>query len=316
MVLNGGTMSWRTTTGRWRDWVWRGWRSRYAFLPGPEGEAGEGRTPVLLIHGFGASVGHWRHNMAVIAAQRPVYALDLVGFGASSKPPTGAYDAYFWADQVFEFWRQMLGRPVAIVGNSIGSLVALTAADRHPAMAAAVVAISLPDPAAREDLIPKAVMPLVNAIERLVAAPWLLKTIFYGVRRPAVVRRWAGVAYCDHAAIDGDLVEILSAPARDRGAADAFAQIIRTMSSPRFGPKMRDLLPRLEIPVLILWGDGDRMIPPQLAQQMGQWSDRAEVRMLPGLGHCPHDEAPDQINPLLQTWFAQLDSRDLSQTTK
>jgi phosphonate transport system ATP-binding protein len=40
----------------------------------------------LLIHGFGASVGHWRHNQPVLAQQVEVFALDLLGFGASDKP--------------------------------------------------------------------------------------------------------------------------------------------------------------------------------------------------------------------------------------
>jgi pimeloyl-ACP methyl ester carboxylesterase len=60
-------------------WVWRGHTIAYTV-------AGEG-TPIVLIHGFGASLGHWRKNIpALAAAGNRVYAIDLLGFGDSDQP--------------------------------------------------------------------------------------------------------------------------------------------------------------------------------------------------------------------------------------
>lgn len=67
-------------------WSWQGQTVSYA-RSAPAAPAQAGELPVLLIHGFGACKEHWRHNLPPLSGNRPVFAIDLVGFGASSKPP-------------------------------------------------------------------------------------------------------------------------------------------------------------------------------------------------------------------------------------
>lgn len=293
--------------GEQRDWAWRGWQIRYTYVqpsnPHPN------QIPLILLHGFGASLGHWRHNLLVLGQSHPVYALDLVGFGASQKPEA-AYDAYFWARQVHDFWQTFIRQPAIIVGNSIGSLIALTTAVEYPQMVAGLVLISVPDPAVRQEMIPAWCGPVVNWVEGMVAAPWLLKAIFYGVRRPGIVQPWAGIAYGDKSAVDQELVEILLTPAFDRGAANAFVQIIKSMTSLNFGPKVKPSLAQLENPTLILWGEQDRMIPPQFASQFAACNPRISLKMLPQAGHCPQDEQPTVVNGLILAWIDSTVSRD------
>ena len=91
------------------DWIWQGQRIRYCQAGDPGCE-----SVVLLIHGFGASIGHWRHNIPALAQQAEVFALDLLGFGASAKPPSRLagesgtvgsvqYGFDLWAEQVVDF---------------------------------------------------------------------------------------------------------------------------------------------------------------------------------------------------------------------
>ena len=68
-------------------WTWQGQTVSYA-VSGPAAPDRAGPLPVLLIHGFGACKEHWRHNLPPLAVHRPVFAIDLIGFGASSKPPS------------------------------------------------------------------------------------------------------------------------------------------------------------------------------------------------------------------------------------
>ena len=70
-------------------WTWQGQTVSYA-VSGLAAPDGAGPLPVLLIHGFGACKEHWRHNLPALAVHRPVFAIDLIGFGASSKPPHGS----------------------------------------------------------------------------------------------------------------------------------------------------------------------------------------------------------------------------------
>ncbi len=105
---------------------------------------------LVLLHGFGAASGHWRHNAAALAeAGWCVYAIDLVGFGASSQPAHRRHrplDNRLWARQVQGFLEQVVQGPAVLVGNSLGSLVAVTCAVFFPQWVLAVVAAPLPDP--------------------------------------------------------------------------------------------------------------------------------------------------------------------------
>lgn len=117
-------------------WEWQGFSLAYSLAPGPAGP----ETPqVLLVHGFGANRQHWRHTMPALASVARVWAIDLLGFGASSKPPStltgeaprpGAvrYGFDLWAEQLCAFIETVIapqapGAPLQLVGNSIGAVV-------------------------------------------------------------------------------------------------------------------------------------------------------------------------------------------------
>lgn len=287
--------------GHQRDWMWQGWQTRYTYL---RSQTTAANPPLLFLHGFGGSIGHWRHNLPFFAQGHPVYALDLVGFGASEKAAI-AYNANFWTEQVHDFWQTFLNTPVILVGNSIGSLIALNAALKHPEMVQGLVMISVPDPSVRQDVIPAWCRPIVSAIENLFTGDWLLKPLFYWVRQPKIVRPWARIAYVNPDAVTDELVEILSAPARDRWAAEAFACILRSMVHPSFGPRVSATLPLLEIPILLMWGKQDRMVPPGFADDFAALNPRIKLLELENAGHCPQDELPEVVNQAIQTWLSQ-----------
>ncbi|WP_338038161.1 alpha/beta fold hydrolase [Neosynechococcus sphagnicola] len=119
-------------------WQWQGFSIRYQSA----GDAGKAASPdplsraaLVLIHGFGASSDHWRHNLPVLGQTYRVYALDLIGFGLSAKPQPGSrgitdqmeYTFEAWGEQVIDFLREVVGTPAFLIGNSIGCIVALQA---------------------------------------------------------------------------------------------------------------------------------------------------------------------------------------------
>ena len=76
------------------------------------------RPALVLLHGFGASSGHWRDNAeAIAAAGYHVYAMDLLGFGQSDQP-SGRLDNRLWSRQLQCFLEQIVGKPAVVVGNS------------------------------------------------------------------------------------------------------------------------------------------------------------------------------------------------------
>lgn len=226
----------------------------------------------------------------------------MLGFGASEKAPV-SYKIELWVEQVYDFWRTFIQHPVVLVGNSIGSLVSLTAAAMHPDMVQGIVMLSLPDLSIRQETIPKILRPAIATIESLFASPLLLKTIFRIVRRPGVVRRWASIAYANSEAITDELVDILVGPAQDRGSAQAFSAILKAMIGAQFSLPVKSLLPELNIPILLIWGQQDRMIPPAFASQFAAYNSNVQLLTLDNAGHCPHDECPEEVNQAVLNWM-------------
>lgn len=103
-------------------------------LPGPGPDA----PVVLLVHGLGGRWQHWSENLAGLAEHARVVAVDLPGFGRSA-PPRQGYAVDGFADVLAELARRLGLPPVVVVGHSLGALVALRLAHRHPAQVSSVV---------------------------------------------------------------------------------------------------------------------------------------------------------------------------------
>jgi pimeloyl-ACP methyl ester carboxylesterase len=283
--------------GEHKDWMWRGWKIRYASILNSSSS-----VHVLLLHGFGGSIGHWRQNIIELSKHHNVHAIDLLGFGASEKPVT-SYTIELWAAQVYEFWTTFINEPIVLVGNSIGAVTCLEIAANYPEMARGVVMISLPHTthASKER---SGLFRLVgNGLKTLLLSPFILQPIFYLLRQPWVVRHWASLAYTCKEAISDELLEILVSPAREQGAAKAFCAIFQAMLSPQFSPNIPSILRNLKLPSLLMWGKKDRMIPFNLAKQLLEYSSTLQLLALENAGHCAHDECPERVNQELLNWI-------------
>ena len=282
------------------NWDFQGWRSRYGVHRAHNSDSD--KPPILLIHGFGAAIDHWRDNIPVLAQNHTVYAIDLLGFGGSEKPNT-RYSIHLWVEQVFQFWQKFIGVPMVIIGNSIGSLIAAIAASDHPEIASRVIAISLPDIAAFNDMVPKFLQPLERFVKAIVAAV-LIRPLFFLIRQPFIIRlvlKW--IVYCDRGRVDDQLVEIIAKPARDRQAATAFVRLNRSLNQPSYSPSLTQALSKLEAPLLILWGSCDRLIPPSEGKRLVQYAPNATLMYLEGIGPCAHDENPERVNHEILNWL-------------
>lgn len=301
-VLLGQRSGALAEAGHQRLWYWRGWRVRYWFHPGPSADAGQ-RTPILLIHGFGANLNQWRHNLPALSSVAPVYAIDLLGFGDAEKA-TAAYGATLWANQGIAFIQQVVGQPVQVVGHSLGALVALTMAHHHPAWVKQMLLITVPTPASREDLVAGWVANLARTVESLVASPLLLRPLFRVVRQRSFLARALRGIYVRPEAVDEDLIDTFALPPQQRGAARTLCYLVNARSDPNFSPSVKGMLTALSQPSLILWGQQDRVIPPRLADGLADLNPQIQLRFLPNLGHCLYDEDPHTFNAMVAEWAA------------
>jgi len=279
-------------------WIWRGFSIRYQTA-GTQGKA------VVLIHGFGASSDHWRKNIPELATEHRVYAIDLLGFGFSAKPTPGAEVTYTfetWAAQIIDFCLEVARSPAFLVGNSIGCIVALQATVINPKL---ILGVAMLDCSLR----------LLHDRRRL-QLPWyrrysapILQNIlnfqplgyffFSRLANPKVIKKVLLQAYKNPATVTDELVENLYQPSQTEGAADVFLAFISYSQ----GPLAEDLLPQITCPVIILWGTEDPWEPIEQGRNLANYPAVEDFIPLPGIGHCPQDEAPELVNPLLNNWL-------------
>jgi pimeloyl-ACP methyl ester carboxylesterase len=279
-------------------WQWQGLAIRYQ-------QAGSEGAAVLLIHGFGASSDHWRKNIAVLGQTNRVYAIDLVGFGQSAKPrPSNDIDYTFetWAAQVIAFCQQVVGETAFLVGNSIGCIVGLQAAVMTPAW---VRGIAMLDCSLRllHDR-KRSTLPWYrnlgsSLLQQVLAYPAIGHYFFSRLAKPKVIRKILLQAYGRKDAVTDELIELLLKPAQDAGAADVFLAFISYSQ----GPLAEDLLPSVTCPMIMLWGTDDPWEAIALGRELATYGLVEEFIPLEGVGHCPQDEAPELVNPILQTWL-------------
>jgi pimeloyl-ACP methyl ester carboxylesterase len=287
--------------GHQRWWYWRGWRIRYWFAhPGTMVKT----PPLVLIHGFGANLNQWRHNLAELSQTTPVYALDLLGFGDAEKAAT-PYRAELWATQVADFIQTVVGCPVVLVGHSLGALVALTVATQHRDWVERLALLTLPVSASREDLVAGWVDRLARRVEAAVANPILLRLLFAVVRRPSLLRKALGGIYLDASQVDAELITTFANPPRDRGAARTLCYLVRSRSDKTFSPSIHEMLTHLSTPTLLLWGEQDRVIPLKTARDYVEATPALQLLVLPNAGHCWYDEQPQRFNQMIRAWSQQ-----------
>ena len=288
--------------GNQRDWIWRGWKTRYTYIRATENNH---KPPLIFLHGFAGSIGHWRHNLEVLSLSHTVYALDILCFGASEKAPAN-YSVDLWVDQVYDFWKTFIRQPVILVGHSVGSLISLAAAAAHPEMVHGLVMMNIADPSLEQERTPAFLYPAVRFVKNIVASvalPLLIKPLFYFIRKPSFIRYGLTQAYANPEAITDELVEIYATPPQDRGSPRAVIALVRSSIHPNYSPDPKKILPTLSIPMLLVWGKQDKLFPVTLAENFAKNNHNLQVIYLENVGHCPNDECPEQVNKQVLEWI-------------
>ena len=290
-----------TPTARIQPWTHRG-HAVHAVTAAPAEPQG---PALLLVHGFGASTDHWRHNIPVLAEHHEVHALDLLGFGRSAKPAELSYGGALWRDQLAAYVAERIGRPTVLVGNSLGGFAALAAGVALGPQAAGVVLLNAAGPFSDEQEPSQG----WGAIARqtiggaLLKSPVLQRLLFENLRRPATIRRTLNQVYLDRTNVDEALVEAIRRPSLDPGAFGVF----RTVFDIPRGQPLDALFAELACPLLLLWGIRDPWINAAGRRAAFQrHAPAATSEVVLEAGHCPHDEVPAQVNAALLEWLAGL----------
>jgi pimeloyl-ACP methyl ester carboxylesterase len=258
---------------------------------------GEG-PPLLLLHGFADSADTWRRTLDRLSRRgRRALAVDMPGFGAAGRLGGGEVlpqlDAF--AAAAARWLCDEAGEPPVVVGNSLGGCVALRLGERRDVEVAGVVPVA---PAGLDHpgwfrIIESA--PLVRA---LLASPLPLPE---GVVRAAVGMAYRQLAFAHPRAADGEVVSAFTGHHRDRRAVAGYLETgRRLLAELRFPFRLEEI----EAPVLLVWGENDRMVPSSGSRHILDALPQTTYVLIPRCGHCPQVEEPDRFVDTLLAFAA------------
>jgi len=246
-------------------------------------DSGNG-TPVVFIHGIGASMYGWRYALpAVVAAGYRVVAFDNRGFGFSDKPAHG-YSNAAYAHLVVALLDSLGISSAVLVGHSMGGAIA------------AEVALASPDRVRG--------MVLIDAAGYDVRWPGVLKIArwpFIGAIATSFRGRWVTgrilrSTFADPSKVTEADVDQYYAPVPEPDFGRALRGVLREF---RFDNLGGGRLATVQTPTLILWGDADRWISLRDGSRFARELPRSEFVLVAHAGHDAAEESPDQVNRLL-----------------
>ena len=191
----------------------------------------------------------------------------------------------------------MVGEPAFIMCNSVGGVAGLQSAVDDPTLVRGVVLINVSLRGLHIKKQPAPIRPFVKLLQNTLRTTDIGRKFFGNVAQERTVRNILKEAYGDPAAVTDELVECILKPGLQPGAAEVFLDFISYSG----GPLPEELLPAMppSVPVRILWGQADPWEVVREGRAYGEFECVDKFVELPGVGHCPMDEAPDLVNPLL-----------------
>jgi len=247
-------------------------------------EAGSGE-PVILVHGFFFDTFTWHNNIQALAANFRVLALDLWGFGYSTRERLD-YGYPLYAEQLLMFMDALDIEKASLIGHSMGGGTAIHFAARHPDRVNKLLlvdAAGMPNP-----------LPLLGRLSNLP----LVGELMYGMRgnlmrRMALKTNWIH----DESFITDSYFENATRFHKVQGSTEVMLTILRKQFFHTLPDQVR-ALGELNIPTLIVWGRHDTAIPLARGHEMHALLRGSRLEVLDNVGHCPHDETFARFNQM------------------
>jgi pimeloyl-ACP methyl ester carboxylesterase len=269
------------------------------------------KPPIVFVHGLGGSHLNWCRLGPHLAADRRAVALDLRGFGLT--PGLRVNSTVQANARLLDRWIQtVVGEPVILVGNSMGGLISVLETSSNPNAIKGLVLLdpALPLPPQKPDW-------QVSGQFLLYALPGLgefaVAKLMAGVSPEKAVQQLLQLCFADPSRADPELIRAevalstrrhpatpAQASARARVFLAAARSLLRVLA--RRGNYQR-LMAGIDVPVLLIGGEDDRLVPVAAMRQVAARNPRWESVILPGVGHTPMLEVPDDTSAVIRDWL-------------
>jgi len=254
-------------------------------------EQGSGE-PVLLLHGWPTSSFLWRNMIGTLAEHNRVIALDLPGFGRSDKPLDASYSFRFYSRVLDGFLNALQVEGTGLAVHDLGGPVGLYWASEHPERVRRLALLNTlvyPRPS-------WAVIAFVAACRIPGVRSWVVS--------PSGLKRAMRIGVADPDRLTEEAIRGVQEPFRTAEARRALLKA-GTGLHPGGFEQIATWLASIEVPVRIVYGERDRILP-DVAKTMRRVSsdvDAVEVTALPDCGHFLQEERPAEIARMLSEFF-------------
>lgn len=276
---------------------------------------GSGEAEAVYVHGLSGSALNWTDLAGLLRTRAAGTAVDLPGFGCSRPLPSRDYAPAAHADALLCFLAGRdggRGRPVHLLGNSLGGAIAMTVAARRPELVATLTLISpampdrRPDPRRLSDRrLALALLPgrigrdaraQIAAMDGRTRAEQMVRMCF-GDPTLALPHR------LDEAAVEH------GRRAQLEWAEEALERTTKAMLASWWrGESLWSVAARVPAPTLVVWGGRDRIVSPRLAARTAAAFPNGRLVMLPGAGHVAQIEVPEQVARAVAGLWAHRDT--------
>ena len=261
------------------------------------------RERALYVHGLGGASTNWTDLAGLLAVRFEGWSLDLPGFGRSQPPPRGRYSIRGHVRAVVDVLEYVIsqpgeaaGRPVHLLGNSLGGLVSLLVASRRPDLVASLTLISPAMPVYR---VPPAFSRMMLLL-LLPGVPSVAERRLAGITPEQNVRAMIRMCFGEPGRVPPERVEQAVQEFRERAeqpwADRALTRSMRGLitSYLRVGAANAWRAARsLRPPTLVIWGGRDKLVDPALAPRLAAAVPDARLLVLDAVGHVAMLEAPE-----------------------
>ena len=257
---------------------------------------GDKGTVVILIHGLGASADIWMYNVGALAKQHRVYVPDLVGFGRSDRPGP-SFSPFDYTRFLDDFINILNMDRVNLVGQSLGGGIALHYALQFPQKVNKLVLVD------NAGLGKEVIWTL-----RWMSLPLVGELFSYPSRKGVEI--FFKLAVRNRALVTKDFVELYYDIFSRPGFQKFFLMLLRQIVNFRgareeiLDPVMNNLY-KITQPVLIIWGEKDRVLPLKQGYLGKEKLPNAKLEIMEGCGHIPFFERSDEFNKLVLEFLSE-----------
>lgn len=262
--------------------------------------------PLLMVHGLGGSALNWMAVGPEIATGYRAIALDLAGFGQT---PLAGRSAAVGSNArlVHGFIENVIGEPVALMGNSMGGHIGVLEAAEHPSWVRSLILVDPAIPGVHLSRPEPAMLGMMAALSIPGLAQALIGRRARTLGAEGIVQ-WALELVCaDPARVDPAVVEAHVELTREREhlgkqADRVFLQAARSIGLRMADPRFWRRVARVEAPTLVIHGSLDRLIPVAAARELARRRPDWELKVIDGTGHVPMMETPTAFMDALNAW--------------